>query len=106
MLRVLFGIGAGKLKNRGMKLRSDLILRKMGDEYVIVDPGQEMVDMSKVYTLNSTAAFLWEQLTDQLFTIESVTEVLLEHFDVSEAEARSDAQKLVKEFEEQGLLTD
>lgn len=40
-----------------MKLREDLMLRHLGDEYVIIDPERDMVDMSKVYTLNETAAF-------------------------------------------------
>ncbi len=44
-----------------MKLREDLMLRHLGDEYVIIDPEQDMVDMSKVYTLNETAAFFVER---------------------------------------------
>jgi hypothetical protein len=45
-----------------MKLRTDLILRHLGNEYIVVDPGQDMVDMSKVFTLNEVAAFLWREL--------------------------------------------
>ena len=38
------------------------MLRHLGDEYVIIDPEQDMIDMSKVYTLNETAAFM-ERIT-------------------------------------------
>lgn len=87
-----------------MKLRNDLVLRHLGDEHVIVDPGQEMVDMSKVYTLNQTAAFLWEALQEKDFTQETVVGLLLEHYEVTRDLAEKDAKQLLKEFAEQNLL--
>ncbi|MCT3960294.1 PqqD family protein [Elizabethkingia anophelis] len=89
-----------------MKLREDLMLRHLGDEYVIIDPEQDMVDMSKVYTLNETAAFLWKELQGKEFNVETVTEVLLNYYNVKYAVAEKDAQRLVHDFEKQGLLTD
>ncbi|AVF48040.1 PqqD family protein [Elizabethkingia anophelis] len=88
-----------------MKLREDLMLRHLGDEYVIIDPEQDMVDMSKVYTLNETAAFLWKELQGKEFNVETVTEVLLNYYNVEYAVAEKDAQRLVHDFEKQGLLT-
>ena len=89
-----------------MKLREDLMLRHLGDEYVIIDPEQDMVDMSKVYTLNETAAFLWKELQGKEFNVETVTEALLNYYNVEYAVAEKDAQRLVHDFEKQGLLTD
>lgn len=89
-----------------MKLREDLMLRHLGDEYVIIDPEQDMVDMSKVYTLNETAAFLWKELQGKEFNVETVTEVLLNYYNVEYAVAEKDDQRLVHDFEKQGLLTD
>ncbi|MDV2446941.1 hypothetical protein ATE49_13775 [Elizabethkingia miricola] len=89
-----------------MKLREDLMLRHLGDEYVIIDPEQDMVDMSKVYTLNETAAFLWKELQGKEFNVETVTEVLLNYYNVEYVVAEKDAQRLVHDFEKQGLLTD
>lgn len=89
-----------------MKLREDLMLRHLGDEYVIIDPEQDMIDMSKVYTLNETAAFLWKELQGKEFSVETVTEVLLTYYNVDHSIAEKDAQRLVQDFEKQGLLTD
>ncbi|AQX08226.1 PqqD family protein [Elizabethkingia ursingii] len=89
-----------------MKLREDLMLRHLGDEYVIIDPEQDMIDMSKVYTLNETAAFLWKELQGKEFNVETVTEVLLAYYNVDHSIAEKDAQRLVQDFEKQGLLTD
>lgn len=87
-----------------MKLRTDLILRQMGNEFVVVDPGQDMVDMAMVFTFNAAAAFLWGELQGQEFTEESVLRLLLANYEVEEDYARADARTFVDDCREQGLL--
>lgn len=89
-----------------MKLRSDITLRKVGNEYIIVEPSQGMVDLSKVFTLNETAAFLWEQFKGQDFSQSDVVQQLLDNYQVEEVQAQSDASALIEHFREQGLLSD
>ncbi|RZF58877.1 PqqD family protein [Sphingobacterium corticibacterium] len=85
-------------------LRQDLVLRKVGDDYIMVDPGQGMVDLSKVHTLNETAAWLWENLTGKDVTVERVAGLLCERFEVTQERATSDALALIREFEVAGLF--
>lgn len=87
-----------------MKLRSDLILREMGSEFVIVDPSQEVVDMSRVFTLNETAAFIWKELESLDFTVNTVTEILMKNYEVNNEQAFKDATILLEQFELEGLL--
>lgn len=87
-----------------MKLRKDLILRQMGTEFVIVDPSQDVVDMSKVFTLNETAAFLWKELESLDFTQEIVAKVLTEHYNVEYEQALTDANILIEQFVKEELL--
>ncbi|MDR3011432.1 MAG: PqqD family protein [Sphingobacterium sp.] len=87
-----------------MKLRSDLVLRTIGSDHLIVDPSQDMVDLSTVYTLNITAAWLWEQLKGKEFNIDSIVELLCENYDVDMDQAKSDAEILLQDFQKQGLL--
>lgn len=87
-----------------MKLRADLVLRTIGSDHMIVDPGQEMVDLSTVYTLNDSAAWLWEQLKGIDFTKTSIVTLLCQQYDVTEQQALADAEVLIKDFEKQGLL--
>lgn len=89
-----------------MKLRTDLQLRKLGNDYIIIDPGQEMIDMSKVFTLNETAAFLWEELQGKEFTEETVSDILLENYEVKEDVATKDAKKLIQTFIKGVLIRD
>ncbi|MGE8427233.1 MAG: PqqD family protein [Sphingobacterium sp.] len=87
-----------------MKLRSDLVLRTIGSDHLIVDPSQDMVDLSTVYTLNSTATWLWEQLKDKEFTSDTIVDLLCENYDVDIDQAKSDAEILLQDFQKQGLL--
>ncbi len=89
-----------------MKLRNDLQLRKLGNDFIIIDPGQDMIDMSKVFTLNETAAFLWEELQGKEFPEETVSQILLENYDVQEEIALNDAKKLIQTFVKGGLIRD
>ncbi|UIR55996.1 PqqD family protein [Sphingobacterium sp. SRCM116780] len=87
-----------------MKLRNDLTLRQLGDEYIIVDPSQDMIDMSKVFTLNQSAAFLWEELQGKDFFLGDVVALILDNYEVSQEIAEHDAKQLITSFQEQGLL--
>ncbi|MFD2905941.1 PqqD family protein [Sphingobacterium anhuiense] len=87
-----------------MKLRTDLVLRTIGSDHMIVDPSQDMVDLSTVYTLNDSAAWLWEQLQGIEFSSATVVDLLCEHYDVTETQAQADAEILIQDFEKQGLL--
>ncbi|WP_437920466.1 PqqD family protein [Sphingobacterium sp. LRF_L2] len=89
-----------------MKLRKDLILRHIGDDYIIVEPGQEQIDLSKVYTLNETAAWLWEELKNKDFALEDMVALLCSEYDVTADIALIDAKQLVRDFQKQGLIID
>lgn len=71
---------------------------------MIVDPSQDMVDLSTVYTLNSSAAWLWEELKGKEFTMDTIVELLCENYDVSKEQAQSDAEILLQDFQNQGLV--
>ncbi|QQT25879.1 PqqD family protein [Sphingobacterium spiritivorum] len=87
-----------------MKLRTDIRLRKIGEEYIIVDPGQGMADMSKVYTLNETAAFVWNELKDLEFSDATIVELLLDNYDLTPETAQEDAKNLIRNLQDEGLL--
>lgn len=87
-----------------MKLRSDLVLRTIGSDHLIVDPSQDSIDLSTVYTLNSSAAWLWEQLKGTEFELNTIVRLLCDNYEVDQEQAQSDAKVLLADFEKQGLL--
>ncbi|MBB6130778.1 PqqD family protein [Mucilaginibacter lappiensis] len=92
-----------------MRLKSELILRQLGDDYVIVEPEQDMVDFSRVYTLNESAAWVWSQLQSEEFTLETVVNILWSRYNLNQLQKEqiaADALKLVNLLKENGLLYD
>lgn len=90
-----------------MRLKEGLTVRKIGDDYVIVAPEQGMVDLSKVYSLNETAAWLWEELDGKEFDLSTMVSLIRERYDVDElplALVEQDMENLIKFFEQNGLL--
>ncbi|KAF5302659.1 hypothetical protein FQR65_LT19085 [Abscondita terminalis] len=82
-----------------MRLRTDIRLRKIGEEYIIVDPGQDMVDMSKAYTFNETAAFIWNELQNIEFSVSTIAQLLRDNYDLSSEIADKNAKELVKQLQ-------
>lgn len=87
-----------------MKLKNNLILRKVGSDYIIVEPDQGIADLSKVFTLNSSAAYVWEALQEKEFDINDVKDLLTERFEVDNETALADGKRLIEVFQAQNLL--
>ncbi|MGN0202868.1 MAG: PqqD family protein [Candidatus Cryptobacteroides sp.] len=86
-----------------MRLDSSLILRKVGKRYMIVKDGPE-VDLTDVFTLNGTAADIWNAFRGREFTPREVSEYLLENYDVPQERAEADSAALLAEWESFGFL--
>jgi hypothetical protein len=70
--------------------RSSLIVtRKTGNEYVLVPVTNNIADMTSVYTLNETGAFIWEQI-DGKRPVSEIVDVLMNEFDIDRDVAESD----------------
>jgi len=87
-----------------MKLNNSFILRQVGQESIIVEPNQGMVDFSKVFTLNESAAFLWNELVGSEFEENDAVQKLLDHYDVDEDQARKDVTAILERFREHKMV--
>ena len=89
-----------------MKLNSNLIFRQIGKEYMIVNPFSDTIDMAQVYSLNDSAAWLWKQLENKEFTVEEVSALLCDAYEVTPETAQSDASELCQQWLEAGLAVE
>jgi hypothetical protein len=89
-----------------MKFKEGLTLRKLAGEYIIVKPELGMQDMTNVFSLNSTSAYLWENLYGKDFSIEDVITLLLEKYAVDKDTAQTDAIALIDLFRANNLVLD
>ena len=87
-----------------IKPQGGLKLRKIGRQHVIVKACDGNVNMSNVYSLNRTAAELWEQLEKGNSTVEGLAEWLCGRYEVEKSAARQDVERQLAEWEGFGLI--
>ncbi|GHV08554.1 hypothetical protein FACS1894160_3040 [Bacteroidia bacterium] len=78
-----------------MQIKKGLRIKDIAGERVLIMQGHAGVDMTKVVSLNTTAEWLWNQLSDREFMPEDVSNLLTERFDLDDATAQKDAQKWI-----------
>lgn len=87
-----------------MRINPELRLRKLGKHYMIVDSCIDSSNVTNVYVLNDTAAWLWEQVAGSDFTANHLVELLCESYEVDTARAAADVETLIKEWDSHNLL--
>lgn len=86
-----------------MKQNPDFLLQEVADTIVVVPVGQASVNFGGMITLNGTGAFLWNLLeTEQ--TLQSLTQALLDRYEVEETVARADVEAFVKKLIPTGAI--
>jgi hypothetical protein len=79
------------------KRNDALVFRKIGDECILVPIRQGVGDLESIYTLNETAARIWELLDGTAKGIE-IRDKMIEEFDVTPEEAEKDLVHHLKEL--------
>ena len=86
-----------------MKIKEGFILRQICGEYVVVGEGLAQVNFNKMLSLNESAAYLWQKVSDKEFTKEDLVKLLLDKYEVTPEVAAADVDKLVSVWVEQGV---
>ena len=87
-----------------MKICEGMVLRSLAGCFIVTGDGRSPVDFSKVISVNETAAYLWNEVKDKEFTVDDLAALLTARYEVDEATAKADAQKLTDTWREAGLL--
>ena len=87
-----------------MRVKKGFILRELAGEKIISGEGLEQIDFNKIVTLNSSAAYIWENIYDKEFDLSFVTELLTSRYNVENSIAQEDASKLISSWTEIGLI--
>lgn len=72
-----------------MKFNTDYVIKKVGDEALLVRQSKKSVDYSKVITLNPTSLLIVEGAMNNL-SIDDITEKMVAEYDVSKEKAKQD----------------
>ena len=80
-------------------------LRPLGDEFILVGEGVEQVNFNKMITMNETAAFLWQQVSDgSTFDAQRLAQLLCSEYDVDKAQALADAEQTLQTWLNAGVI--
>lgn len=90
-----------------MKLKDQLLLRKVAGEYVIVPIGKRVREVTAVVYISSSAAYLWNYMKDCEFTKEELVDRVMEHYTgVTKEQASADIDKFLKILSDNNILDD
>ena len=87
-----------------MKTKKGFRLRELGGEYILIGESAELVNFNNLVTFNEAAAYLWRNVVGKEFDVDTLTALLLEEYEVSEAIAREDAQATLEDWKEIGII--
>lgn len=87
-----------------MRIKKGFELRDVCGANVIVGHGEENIDFSRVVSLNESAALIWHAMLGRDFTTQDMATTLTAEYEVDEATALADAQKMADEWIEIGLV--
>jgi hypothetical protein len=76
-----------------------IVFRKIADEFILVPIRQNVGDLESIYTLNETAARIWE-LIDGKIKVKEIKEKLIEEFEVTPEEVEKDIVEHLMQLEE------
>jgi hypothetical protein len=86
-----------------MKIKYGFILREMCGENIVTAEGIEHINFNKLISLNSSAAYLWENLIGKEFSVEDMAALLVEQYDIDMELALKDSESLSKAWMEAGV---
>lgn len=88
-----------------MKIKSGFELREILGEHVILSYGTENINFNKVIHINESAVALWKAAEKAgEFTAQTLAEALTEEYEVEYEVALSDAESMIKQWIQEGLV--
>ena len=76
---------------------SNIVYRKIADEYILVPIRQQVADLNCIYTLNEIGALIWE-LIDGKSNIEQILKGITAVYDVEEEAAKDDLISFISQL--------
>lgn len=87
-----------------MKTKKGFRLRELGGDYILIGESVELVSFNNMITFNETAAYLWQAVDGKEFDVDTLTQLLLDEYEVTEDIAREDAQATIDDWKEIGII--
>ena len=80
------------------KIKTKFVAREVGNEMILVPLTGNVAQMSELFTLNETARFIWQNITENT-TIADIENLMTTEFDIDTETAKEDIDKFMKQLE-------
>lgn len=86
-----------------MRIKKDYVLRQIADTWVVLPLAAETVNFSGMLTLNDSGEMLWKVLENKC-DVEVIVEALMAEYEVTEEQARIDAEEFLNKLIQAGCI--
>lgn len=87
-----------------MRINERMRIRQVVGENVVIMPGTEGTDMTRVVALNESALLIYNALKGREFEVEDVVRVMVDEYEVDEESARRDAEVWLADMKKNKLV--
>ncbi|HPH53825.1 MAG TPA: PqqD family protein [Bacteroidales bacterium] len=87
-----------------LKLKEGCVVRKVGNDSVIIPRSGENLNMMKMIKLNSSATFLLEQIQKGEYGRDDLVQLLMDKYGIDRAIAEKDTDLFITKLREESLL--
>lgn len=87
-----------------MRTKKGLIMRSLGNEFILVDEESNLTDFNRMISLNASAALLWEAVQDKEFDEATMVDLLMDNYNITREVAERDIVALIQNWREAGIM--
>lgn len=87
-----------------MKIKEGFKLRTVGKEYIVAGEGLAQIDFNKLISLNTSAAYLWQEVIGKEFNVQTLADLLTAKYNISDEQALADASEVVNSWVEAEIV--
>ena len=86
-------------------LNDNFMLKKVGNEYMIIPTSNKNVNISKIFNTNETGAFIFNNLEDNK-SLDEILDLLKKEYNAPKDVLEKDLYEFVEELKKRGIYND
>ena len=87
-----------------MRTKKDLVLRPLGDQFILVAEGNAVADFTRMVSMNASSAYLWDAVEGKDFELATLVDLLVEAYGILEDQAEHDAAVVLDDWKRIGIM--
>ena len=87
-----------------MRTKKDLVLRPLGDQFILVAEGNAVADFTQMVSMNASSAYLWDAVEGKDFELATLVDLLVEAYGIPKNQAEHDAAVVLDDWKRIGIM--